>query len=69
MSWSKLNDSLNSVKGQINTFIQELVVPEDEDEESVERRESSEVGIEQLQEVCSAQENEVTYIGTALQWE
>lgn len=54
MSWSKFNDSFNNIKGQISTFIQE-VVPEDDDD-AVER---SDVTVEQFQEVCTAQENEV----------
>ena len=61
MSWSKFNDSLNSLKGQITTFIEEHVVPEEEDEEPVPDKE---VQLEQLQGVLSAQENEVSLHGS-----
>lgn len=60
MSWSKFNDSLNSLKGQISTFVQETLVPEDEDEEAVPQ---GEVGVEQYLEICAAQENEVNSSG------
>lgn len=55
MSWSKFNDSLNNIKGQISTFIQENVVPDEEDEATAQ----TDLGLDQLQEVCAAQENEV----------
>lgn len=59
MSWSKFNDSFNSLKGQLTTFVQDIVEPEDEDSEQVESRESVEGGVDQWQAVCTAQENEV----------
>lgn len=61
MSWSKFNDSLNSLKGQISTFVQETLIPEDEDiPEPTERQiQIQDVGLEQLQEICTEQESEV----------
>lgn len=61
MSWSKFNDSLNSLKGQLTTFIQENVVPEDDAEGPGTDTESAEVNLDQLSSVCAAQENEVSF--------
>lgn len=63
MSWSKFNDSFNSLKGQLTTFVQEIVEPEDEDEEQRLQRESADVSPDQWQAVCMAQENEVIWDG------
>lgn len=58
MSWSKFNDSFNSLKGQLTTFVQDTLIPEDEDDEEGEK-DSPEVRLEQMSSLCTAQENEV----------
>lgn len=53
MSWSKFNESLNSLKGQVSTFI-DTIVPEEDPEEVAERPDDAE-----LSGLVAAQENEV----------
>lgn len=59
MSWSKFNDSINSLKSGITTFIQENVVVEDEEENPIVRLENANQRIEQLTDLCATQGNEV----------
>lgn len=67
MSWLKLNDSLNAIKGQIATFAQEVLaedqVPEGHEEEvhdPIKIIEEANTKIDELSNICGAQENEVS---------
>lgn len=69
MAWFKLNDSLNTLKGQISNVVQE-VFTEDivEDENSRDpnaspaiRIKDAENQIEQLTELCTSQDAEVRF--------
>lgn len=70
MSWLKLNDSLNKVKGQITSFAQEVLaegIVEDEAQEEAEGRrfnpikelEQAKDQIEQLTGLCATQDQEI----------
>lgn len=60
MSWSKFNDSFNSLKGQLSTFVQETLVPEDEEETEETQGEDDSTKLSQLASICAAQEDEVS---------
>lgn len=62
MSWSKFNESFNSLKGQVTTFIQENIVPEDE--EDAHETPAAKVDYEEMSGLIAAQENEVLTYAT-----
>lgn len=60
MSWLKLNDSLNAIKGQITNFAQDVLAESEELENSeADVNDAGVVKINELTELCSTQDNEV----------
>uniref|UniRef100_A0A182QB64 Uncharacterized protein n=1 Tax=Anopheles farauti TaxID=69004 RepID=A0A182QB64_9DIPT len=64
MSWLKLNDSLNKVKGSITTFTQEVfaegIIGEDEDDQNPARELNvAREKIDQLTDLCATQDQEI----------
>uniref|UniRef100_A0A8W7PA14 Uncharacterized protein n=1 Tax=Anopheles coluzzii TaxID=1518534 RepID=A0A8W7PA14_ANOCL len=64
MSWLKLNDSLNKVKGSITSFTQEVfaegIIGEDEADENPARELSvAREKIDQLTDLCATQDQEI----------
>lgn len=62
MSWLKLNDSLNAIKGQISTFAQEVLAedPETIDEnDPIKKLTDANNKIQELTDLCSTQDSEV----------
>ncbi|XP_055635247.1 thyroid receptor-interacting protein 11 isoform X1 [Toxorhynchites rutilus septentrionalis] len=64
MSWLKLNDSLNKVKGQITSFAQEVLAEGIVEEEEEQRNPEKELGqaqqkISELADLCATQDQEI----------
>lgn len=60
MSWLKINDSLNAIKGQISNFAQEVLAEESpDDNDPTKKLEEAVVRIDELTNLCSTQDNEV----------
>lgn len=59
MAWFKLNDSLNSLKGQISNVVQEAFT-DGIDQDEIDRQQTDAMKqIESLQTLCGSQESEV----------
>lgn len=60
MSWLKLNDSLNAIKGQITNFAQDVLAETEELEHSeTSGSDAGHLKINELTELCTTQDNEV----------
>lgn len=60
MSWLKINDSLNAIKGQISNFAQEVLAEEPpDDNDPVKKLEDAVVRIDELTNLCTHQDSEV----------
>lgn len=63
MAWFKLNDSLNSLKGQISNVVQEAFTEGIVGQDDIDRQQTDAVNkIESLQTLCGSQEAEVSVI-------
>lgn len=63
MAWFKLNDSLNSLKGQISNVVQEAFTEGIVGQDEIDRQQADAVNkIESLQTLCGSQEAEVSVI-------
>lgn len=61
MAWFKLNDSLNSLKGQISNVVQEAFTEGVGQDENDRQQTDAMKQIESLQSLCGSQESEVSY--------
>ncbi|KAJ3662255.1 hypothetical protein Zmor_006611 [Zophobas morio] len=58
MSWLNLNDSLNTLKGQISNFANNVLADDDEGKDP-----NSPFGdLKELQETCNKQQEEINYL-------
>ncbi|EEZ99827.1 thyroid receptor-interacting protein 11 [Tribolium castaneum] len=58
MSWLNLNDSLNSLKGQLSNFANNVLADDDPSKDG----DTSQSDLEKIQEICSQQQEEINYL-------